>query len=143
MIIKIIKYAGTNGVAFIADFIFLVLLDTYTDFKRSYIAFFCYLLGTCVSFVLAKNFVFGRGWLADRPALEFSAYFLGGIIGAIITALAFFLLAAIRRADLIILLSAVEVYNIELETLDSALIRLFILSKTSDLASVRISGNII
>ena len=102
MIIKIIKYAGTNGVAFIADFIFLVLLDTYTDFKRSYIAFFCYLLGTCVSFVLAKNFVFGRGWLADRPALEFSAYFLGGIIGAIITALAFFLLAAINVNNILV-----------------------------------------
>jgi hypothetical protein len=55
----------------------------------------------------------------------------------------FFLLAAIKRADLIILLSAVEVYNIESETFDSAFIRLFILFKTSDLASVRISGNII
>jgi putative flippase GtrA len=102
MIIKIIKYAGTNGVAFVADFIVLVLLDTYTDFNRSYIAFFCYLLGTCVSFVLAKNFVFGRGWLADRPVLEFSAYFLGGIIGAIITALAFILLAAINVNNILV-----------------------------------------
>ena len=102
MIIKIIKYAGTNGVAFVADFIVLVLLDTYTDFNRSYISFFCYLLGTCVSFVLAKNFVFGRGWLADRPALEFSAYFLGGIIGAIITAVAFFLLAAINVNNILV-----------------------------------------
>ena len=102
MIIKIIKYAGTNGVAFVADFIVLVLLDTYTDIDRSYIAFFCYLLGTCVSFVLAKNFVFGRGWLADRPALEFSAYFLGGIIGAIITAVAFILLAAINVNNILI-----------------------------------------
>ena len=102
MVIKIIKYAGTNGVAFVADFIVLVLLDTYTDINRSYIAFFCYLLGTCVSFVLAKNFVFGRGWLADRPALEFSAYFLGGIIGAIITALAFILLAAINVNNILV-----------------------------------------
>ena len=102
MIIKIIKYAGTNGVAFVADFIILVLLDTYTDIDRSYIAFFCYLLGTCVSFVLAKNFVFGKGWLADRPALEFSAYFLGGIIGAIITAVAFILLAAINVNNILV-----------------------------------------
>ena len=102
MIIKIIKYAGTNGVAFVADFTVLVLLDTYTDFNRSYIAFFCCLLGTCVSFVLAKNFVFGRGWLADRPALEFSAYFLGGIIGAIITAVAFILLAAINVNNILV-----------------------------------------
>ena len=102
MIIKIIKYAGTNGVAFVADFIVLVLLDTYTDINRSYIAFFCYLLGTCVSFVLAKNFVFGKGWLADRPALEFSAYFLGGIIGAIITAVAFILLAAINVNNILV-----------------------------------------
>ena len=102
MIIKIIKYAGTNGVAFVADFIVLVLLDTYTDIDRSYIAFFCYLLGTCVSFVLAKNFVFGKGWLADRPALEFSAYFLGGIIGAIITAVAFFLLAVINVNNILV-----------------------------------------
>lgn len=102
MIIKIIKYAGTNGVAFVADFIVLVLLDTYTDIDRSYIAFFCYLLGTCVSFVLAKNFVFGRGWLADRPAVEFSAYFLGGIIGAIITAVAFILLAAINVNNILV-----------------------------------------
>ena len=102
MIIKIIKYAGTNGVAFVADFIVLVLLDTYIDINRSYIAFFCYLLGTCVSFVLAKNFVFGRGWVADRPALEFSAYFLGGIIGAIITAVAFILLAAINVNNILV-----------------------------------------
>ena len=102
MIIKIIKYAGTNGVAFVADFIVLVLLDTYTDIDRSYIAFFCYLLGTCVSFVLAKNFVFGKGWLADRPALEFSAYFLGGIIGAIITAVAFILPAVINVNNILI-----------------------------------------
>ena len=102
MIIKIIKYAGTNGVAFVADFIVLVLLDTYTDINRSYIAFFCYLFGTCVSFVLAKNFVFGRGWLADRPALEFSAYFLGGFIGAIITAMAFILLAATNVNNILV-----------------------------------------
>ena len=95
MLIKIIKYAGTNAVAFVADFTVLLLLDTYTNFNRSYIAFFCYLLGTCVSFVLAKNFVFGRGWLADRPALEFSAYFFGGILGAVITALAFYILDAV------------------------------------------------
>ena len=102
MIIKIIKYAGTNGVAFVADFIVLVLLDTYTDINRSYIAFFCYLLGTCVSFVLAKNFVFGRGWLADRPALEFSAYFLGGIIGAIVITIVYDLTRPLYKYQLLI-----------------------------------------
>ena len=102
MLIKIIKYAGTNGVAFVADFTVLVLLDTYTDINRSYIAFFCYLLGTCVSFVLAKNFVFGRGWLADKPALEFSAYFLGGVLGAVITAGAFYILDAVSVNNILI-----------------------------------------
>ena len=102
MLIKIIKYAGTNGVAFVADFTVLLLLDTYTNFNRSYIAFFCYLLGTCVSFVLAKNFVFGRGWLADRPALEFSAYFLGGVLGAVITAVVFYILDAVSVNNILI-----------------------------------------
>ena len=102
MLIKIIKYAGTNGVAFVADFTVLLLLDTYTDINRSYIAFFCYLLGTCVSFVLAKNFVFGRGWLADKPALEFSAYFLGGVLGAVITAGAFYVLDAVSVNNILI-----------------------------------------
>ena len=102
MLIKIIKYAGTNGVAFVADFTVLLLLDTYTDINRSYIAFFCYLLGTCVSFVLAKNFVFGRGWLADKPALEFSAYFLGGVLGAVITAGAFYILDAVSVNNILI-----------------------------------------
>ena len=102
MLIKIIKYAGTNGVAFVADFTVLLVLDTYTNFNRSYIAFFCYLLGTCVSFVLAKNFVFGRGWLADRPALEFSAYFLGGVLGAVITAAAFYILDAVCVNNILI-----------------------------------------
>ena len=102
MLIKIIKYAGTNGVAFVADFTVLLVLDTYTNFNRSYIAFFCYLLGTCVSFVLAKNFVFGRGWLADRPALEFSAYFLGGVLGAFITAAAFYILDAVSVNNILI-----------------------------------------
>lgn len=102
MLIKIIKYAGTNGVAFVADFTVLLLLDTYTDINRSYIAFFCYLLGTCVSFVLAKNFVFGRGWLADKPALEFSAYFLGGVLGAVITAGAFYILDVVSVNNILI-----------------------------------------
>ena len=102
MLIKIIKYAGTNGVAFVADFTVLLLLDTYTDINRSYIAFFCYLLGTCVSFVLAKNFVFGRGWLSDKPALEFSAYFLGGVLGAVITAGAFYILDAVSVNNILI-----------------------------------------
>ena len=102
MLIKIIKYAGTNGVAFVADFTVLLLLDTYTDINRSYIAFFCYLLGTCVSFVLAKNFVFGRGWLADKPALEFSAYFLGGVLGAVITAGAFYILDTVSVNNILI-----------------------------------------
>ena len=102
MLIKIIKYAETNGVAFVADFTVLLLLDTYTDINRSYIAFFCYLLGTCVSFVLAKNFVFGRGWLADKPAIEFSAYFLGGVLGAVITAGAFYILDAVSVNNILI-----------------------------------------
>ena len=102
MLIKIIKYAGTNGVAFVADFTVLLLLDTYTDINRSYIAFVCYLLGTCVSFVLAKNFVVGRGWLADKPALEFSAYFLGGVLGAVITAGAFYILDAVSVNNILI-----------------------------------------
>ena len=91
MILKVIKYAGTNGVAFIADFTLLLILDYLLSFDRAYIAGFCYLIGTCVSFVLAKNFVFGRGWMADRPVIEFSAYFLGGVMGAIITTFMFYL----------------------------------------------------
>ena len=102
MVIKIIKYAGTNGAAFIVDFAVLLALDYYTDFSRVYTSFFCYLLGTCVSFVLAKNFVFGRGWLANMPFIEFLAYFLGGVIGAVITAVAFYLLAAIEVNNILI-----------------------------------------
>ena len=73
MIVKVIKYAGTNGVAFVADFTLLLILDYLLSFDRAYIAGFCYLIGTCVSFVLAKNFVFGR------------------VMGAIITAFMFYL----------------------------------------------------
>jgi putative flippase GtrA len=102
MVIKIIKYAGTNGAAFIVDFAVLIALDYYTDFSRVYTSFFCYLLGTCVSFVLAKNFVFGRGWLHKKPFIEFLAYFLGGVIGAVITAVAFYLLAAIEVNNILI-----------------------------------------
>ena len=65
MVIKIIKYAGTNATAFVVDFAVLLALDYYTDINRAYTSFFCYLLGTCVSFVLAKNFVFGT---ARSPA---------------------------------------------------------------------------
>ena len=102
MVIKIIKYAGTNGAAFIVDFAVLLALDYFPDFSRVYTSFFCYLLGTCVSFVLAKNFVFGRGWLANKPFIEFLAYFLGGVIGAVITAVAFYLLAAIEVNNILI-----------------------------------------
>ena len=91
MILKVIKYAGTNGVAFVADFTLLLILDYFLSFDRSYIAGFCYLLGTCVSFILAKNYVFERGWRADRPVIEFSAYFLGGVMGAVITAFMFYI----------------------------------------------------
>ena len=91
MILKVIKYAGTNGVAFVADFTLLLILDYFLSFDRSYIAGFCYLLGTCVSFIIAKNYVFERGWMADSPVIEFSAYFLGGVMGAVITAFMFYI----------------------------------------------------
>jgi len=42
-----------------------------------------------VSFVLAKRFVFPKGWLQEKPAIEFSAYIFGGIIGAVMTAIIF------------------------------------------------------
>jgi len=102
MVIKIIKYAGTNGAAFIVDFAVLLALDYYTGFSRVYTSFFCYLLGTCISYFLAKNFVFGIGWLAKKPFIEFFAYFLGGVIGAVITAVSFYLLAAIEVNNILI-----------------------------------------
>ena len=101
-IIKITKYAGTNGVAFVADFTVLFLVDYFFNFNRAYVAFFCYLLGTCVSFVLAKRYVFEKGWLDDKPTIEFFAYFLGGVIGAVITALMFILLIKIGVENILI-----------------------------------------
>ena len=101
-IIKITKYAGTNGVAFVADFTVLFLVDYFFNFNRAYVAFFCYLLGTCVSFVLAKRYVFEKGWLNDKPTIEFFAYFLGGVIGAVITALMFILLIKIGVENILI-----------------------------------------
>ena len=102
MLVKIIKYAGTNVVAFVADITLLLILDYLLNVERAYIAGFCYLLGTCVSFILAKNFVFGRGWMADRPVIEFSAYFLGGIMGAIITALMFYISVQLGLTNILI-----------------------------------------
>ena len=102
MLVKIIKYAGTNVVAFISDITLLLILDYLLNVERAYIAGFCYLLGTCVSFILAKNFVFGRGWMADRPVIEFSAYFLGGIMGAIITALMFYISVQLGLTNILI-----------------------------------------
>ena len=64
--------------------------------------FFCYLLGTCVSFVLAKRYVFQKGWLNDKPTIEFFAYFLGGVIGAVITALMFILLIKIGVENILL-----------------------------------------
>tara|TARA_B100000214_G_C23794626_1_gene547489 strand:- start:64 stop:450 length:387 start_codon:yes stop_codon:yes gene_type:complete len=102
MVIKIIKYAGTNGVAFVADFTLLVILDYLLNIDRAYIAGFCYLLGTCVSFFLAKNFVFGKGWMADKPLIEFSAYFLGGVMGAVITAFMFYISVQLGITNILI-----------------------------------------
>ena len=92
MIPRIVKYGGTNSLAFAFDFILLLSLDYFFDFNRSILAGFCYLSGTIISYVLAKNFVFNPGWLESKPATEFSAYFLGGILGSIITTSIFFLL---------------------------------------------------
>ena len=89
MIPKIIKYGGTNSIAFAFDFILLLTLDYLFDLNRSILAGFCYLSGTIVSYLLAKNFVFNAGWLDNKPAIEFSAYFLGGVLGSLITSLIF------------------------------------------------------
>mgnify|MGYP005665644257 FL=1 len=80
----------------------LFLVDYFFNFNRAYVAFFCYLLGTCVSFVLAKRYVFQKGWLNDKPTIEFFAYFLGGVIGAVITALMFILLIKIGVENILI-----------------------------------------
>ena len=78
MIPKIVKYGGTNSIAFAFDFILLLTLDYLFDLNRSILAGFCYLSGTIVSYLLAKNFVFNAGWLENKPAIEFSAYFRPG-----------------------------------------------------------------
>ena len=95
MFLKIFKYGGTNGVAFIADTALLLTLDYMLDVRREYIAFFCYLCGSLVSYVLAKRFVFESGWLKKKPRFEFIAYLFGGLIGAIITAFIFALMASL------------------------------------------------
>ncbi|URQ65538.1 GtrA family protein [SAR86 cluster bacterium] len=89
MIKRIVKYGGTNGVAFVFDTSLLYILDLTTGINRVYLAFFCYICGSLVSFVLAKRFVFPKGWLQEKPAIEFSAYIFGGIIGAVMTAIIF------------------------------------------------------
>ena len=94
MFLKIFKYGGTNGVAFIADTALLITLDYLLSVRREYIAFVCYLCGSLVSYVLAKRFVFESGWLKDKPRFEFVAYIFGGLIGAIITAFMFALMAS-------------------------------------------------
>ncbi len=45
MFLKIFKYGGTNGVAFIADTALLLTLDYLLNVRREYIAFVCYLCG--------------------------------------------------------------------------------------------------
>ena len=101
-IIKITKYAGTNGAAFVVDTLVLITIDFFFNFERAYVAFFCYLLGTCVSFVLSKRYVFKGGWLNNRPVTEFFAYFFGGVIGAVITALMFILLINVGVENLLV-----------------------------------------
>ena len=78
---RIVKYGGTNLAAFVFDFTLLLILDFILDIERALIAFFCYISGTLVSYVLAKNFVFPKGWLDSKPTVEFSAYFFGGVMG--------------------------------------------------------------
>ena len=95
MFLKIFKYGGTNGVAFIADTALLLTLDYLLNVRREYIAFVCYLCGSLVSYVLAKRFVFESGWLKEKPRFEFVAYLFGGLIGAIITAFIFALMASL------------------------------------------------
>ena len=70
-------------------------LDYLLNVRREYIAFVCYLCGSLVSYVLAKRFVFESGWLKDKPRFEFVAYIFGGLIGAIITAFIFALMASL------------------------------------------------
>ena len=48
-----------------------------------------------VSYVLAKRFVFESGWLKEKPRFEFVAYLFGCLIGAIITAFIFALMASL------------------------------------------------
>jgi len=99
---RIVKYGGTNLAAFIFDFTLLLILDFILDIERALIAFFCYISGTLVSYVLAKNFVFPKGWLDSKPTVEFSAYFFGGVMGAVITALIFAILESFNISNILI-----------------------------------------
>lgn len=99
---RIVKYGGTNLAAFVFDFTLLISLDYLLNIDRAIIAFFCYISGTMVSYVLAKNFVFPKGWLGDKPTVEFSAYFLGGVMGAIITAVIFAVLESFNILNILI-----------------------------------------
>ena len=101
-ILKITKYIGAIGIAFIVDISVLFIIDSLFNFNRVYVAFFCYLLGTCISFILAKRYVFEKGWLNKKPKAEFFAYFLGGVLGAVITSIIFIILIAFGIKNLLI-----------------------------------------
>ncbi|GIR02617.1 MAG: hypothetical protein CM15mP12_1480 [Gammaproteobacteria bacterium] len=73
---RISKYGGTNLAAFVFDFTLLLILDFILDIERALIAFFCYISGTLVSYVLAKILYFLKVGSIVNQRLNFLPIFL-------------------------------------------------------------------
>ena len=97
---RINKYFLIVCIAFLCDFLSLVFIDFYTNFSRVFISSFTYLLGTMVSYLLMKKYVFTHS--TTSKIFEIFSYFFSALIMSIIIGLIFFTTELLGLENIII-----------------------------------------
>jgi len=86
--VRISKYFLIVCIAFLCDFLSLIFIDFYTNFSRVFISSFTYLLGTMVSYLLMKKYVFTHP--TTSKIFEIFSYFFSAFVMSLIIGLIFF-----------------------------------------------------
>ena len=94
------KYAFIVSIAFSADFLALLLIDSNFGFNRNYVSIVSYLIGLLVSYILLKKFIYTHS--NKNKVFQLSMFIFSGISMSLMTGLIFFITYSLGITNILV-----------------------------------------
>ena len=94
------KYTFIVSIAFSADFLALLLIDSNFGFNRNYVSIVSYLIGLLVSYILLKKFIYTHS--NKNKVFQLSMFIFSGISMSLMTGLIFFITFSLGITNILV-----------------------------------------